>query len=50
LADGIIELDYRESAGALEHVLRIKSMKGIPHPTDWRRLRLNANGFMELTT
>lgn len=50
VADGIIELDYRENAGVLEHVVRVKSMKGIPHPTDWRRLRLNANGFMELST
>ena len=50
LADGIIELDYRESAGILEHVLRIKSMRGTLHPTDWRRLRLNATGFMELST
>ncbi len=50
LADGIIELDYRETAGILEHVLRVKTMKGMLHPTDWRRLRLNSNGFMELST
>ncbi len=50
MADGIVELDYRETAGILEHVLRVKTMRGMLHPTDWRRLRLNSNGFMELST
>ena len=50
LADGIIELDYRETAGILEHMLRVKTMKGMLHPTDWRKLRLNSNGLMELST
>ena len=48
LADGIIELDYRESEGGLEHVLRVKSMKGMPHPSDWRRLTMNSDGSMQL--
>jgi KaiC/GvpD/RAD55 family RecA-like ATPase len=50
LADGIIELDYREKSDVLEHLLRVKSMKGIPHPTNWQRLRVNSNGLMELST
>lgn len=50
LADGIIELDYRETASVLEHVLRVTSMKGMPHPTDWRKLKVKSNGFMELLT
>ena len=50
LADGIVELDYRESAGVLEHVVCVKSMKGMLHSTEWRRLGVNANGFMELLT
>ncbi len=50
LADGIIELDYKEKSDMLEHVLRVKSMKEIPHPTNWRRLRANSNGLMELST
>lgn len=50
LADGIIELDYRETNGNMEHLLRVKSMKGTIHPTDWRRLRLNTSGFMEHPT
>lgn len=49
-ADGIIELDYREKSGTLEQVLRVKSMKGLPHPTDWRRLKVDSNGLMELLT
>jgi KaiC/GvpD/RAD55 family RecA-like ATPase len=50
LADGVIELDYREDADALEHFVRIKSMKGVPHPTNWRKLTVNSNGLMELST
>ena len=50
LADGIIELDYREDSGILEHLLRVKKMTGVPHSTDWRRLSMNSNGFMELST
>lgn len=49
LADGVIELDYRENAGVLEHFVRIKSMKGMPHPTDWRRLSVNSDGIMQLS-
>ena len=49
VADGIIELDYRENAGVLEHVVRVKSMKGMPHPTDWRRLTVNSDGSMQLS-
>jgi KaiC/GvpD/RAD55 family RecA-like ATPase len=49
LADGIIELDYRENAGMLEHAVRFKIMKRMPHPTGWRGLRVNSKGFMELS-
>ena len=49
VVDGIIELDYRENAGVLEHVVRVKSMKGMPHPTDWRRLAVNSDGIMQLS-
>jgi len=49
LADGIIELDYRENAGVLENAVRVKSMKGMPHPTDWRRLTVNSDGIMQLS-
>jgi len=50
LADGIIELDYRETSDGIEHALRIKSMKGIPHTTSWRRLKVNTSGLMDLST
>ncbi len=49
LADGVIELDYRENAGVLEHFVRVKSMKGMPHASDWRRLTMNPNGSMQLS-
>ena len=48
LADGIIELDYKETPDALENFLRVKSMKGINHPTDWRKLKVNPDGLMQL--
>jgi KaiC/GvpD/RAD55 family RecA-like ATPase len=49
LADGVIELDHRENAGVLEHFVRIKSMKGMSHPSDWRRLLMNPDGRMQLS-
>ena len=48
VADGIVELDYRENAGVLEHLVRVKSMKGMAHPTYWRKLAINSDGFMQL--
>jgi len=50
LADAIIELDYRETSDGIEHVLRVKSMKGFPHPTNWRKLTVNSIGLMDLST
>jgi KaiC/GvpD/RAD55 family RecA-like ATPase len=49
LADGVIELDYRENGGVLEHFVRVKSMKGMPHASDWRRLTTNPDGSMQLS-
>jgi KaiC/GvpD/RAD55 family RecA-like ATPase len=48
MADGVIELDLREERGRLENVVRLKSMKGLQHPTDWRPLQITTSGFLEL--
>ena len=50
MADGVIELDIRERQKHLENVIRLKSMKGIQHPTDWRTLKITASGFLELNS
>jgi len=48
MADGVIELNVREEAGTLQNVIRLKSIRGIQHPTDWRPLRITNSGFLEL--
>lgn len=48
VADGVIELDYRERNGRLENAIRLKSLKGMPHPTEWRSLSVRENGTLEL--
>jgi KaiC/GvpD/RAD55 family RecA-like ATPase len=50
LADGVIELDYRETGGKLENAIRVKTLKGLAHPTEWRRLRAAQDGSLELLT
>ncbi len=49
LADGVIELDYREREGKLENVIRLKSLKGMSHPTEWRKLSVGQDGRLELS-
>ncbi len=48
LADGVIELDYREIDGKLENIIRVKSLKGVSHPTEWRKLRVAPDGNLML--
>jgi KaiC/GvpD/RAD55 family RecA-like ATPase len=50
IADGVIELNIREEEGRLENVIRLKSIRGIQHPTDWRPLRMTDWGFLELAS
>ena len=50
MADGVIELDIRERRKHLENVIRLRSMKGIQHPTDWRALKVTTSGFLELVS
>jgi KaiC/GvpD/RAD55 family RecA-like ATPase len=48
LADGVIELDYRQRAGIMENVMRVKSLKGMSHPTRWRSLSVVHDGSLQL--
>jgi KaiC/GvpD/RAD55 family RecA-like ATPase len=50
MADGVIELDIQERRKHLQNVIRLKSMKGIQHPTDWRTLKITTSGFLELVS
>ena len=50
MADGVIELDIRERQKHLENVIRLRSMKGIQHPTDWRTLKITTSGLLELVS
>jgi KaiC/GvpD/RAD55 family RecA-like ATPase len=48
MADGVVELDIQERGKGLKNVIRIKSMKGIQHSTEWRTLKISPSGFLEL--
>ncbi len=50
MADGVIELDNREKGRRLGSAIRLKSIKGIQHPTEWRTLRMANSGFLELVS
>ncbi len=49
LADGVIELKYREHNGKLENAIRIKSLKGMMHHTEWKSLEINSDGTLRLS-
>ncbi len=48
IADGVIELKVREGQEGLENIIRVKSVRGLQHPTEWRRLKMTNSGFLEL--
>lgn len=50
IADGVIELDNRAIGRRLGSVIRLKSIKGIQHPTEWRTLEMTKSGFLELAS
>lgn len=50
MADGVIELNVREKDGMLENVIRLRSIRGMQHATDWRPLRVTSSGFLELAS
>jgi len=50
MADGVIELNVREEEGRLENIIRLKNIRGVQHPSDWRPLRVTDSGFLELAS
>ena len=50
MADGVIELDIHESGKKLENVIRVRSMKGRQHSTEWRSIKITESGFLELAS
>jgi hypothetical protein len=38
----------QEREGRIEHVLRVRAMRGHPYDSRWRRLRLSSNGEVAL--
>ena len=50
VADGVIELDNREKGKRLENIIRLRSIKGIHHPTNWRTLKITSAGLLELAS
>lgn len=46
--DGIIDFKSEEESGELEHYLRIRLIRGMPHDSSWRRIRLLDNGEVAL--
>jgi KaiC/GvpD/RAD55 family RecA-like ATPase len=49
MADGVIELNIHEKGKGLTNAIRVKSMKGMQHPTEWRTLKITPSGFLTLT-
>ncbi len=50
MADGVVELDNRERGTRLENAVRLRSIRGVPHPTEWRTLKITKSGLVELTS
>jgi len=48
MADGVIEINIQESGKGLRNVIRVKSMKGVQHPSEWRTLKITPAGFLTL--
>ncbi len=42
--DGIIDFKTEEVGGKLTHLVRVRAMRGAPHDSSWRRLRLLETG------
>lgn len=48
LSDAIIDIKSQEKQGRIEHVLRVRTMRGRPYESRWRRLRLLQTGEVTL--
>jgi KaiC/GvpD/RAD55 family RecA-like ATPase len=44
LCDGVIEFRGREERGQIEQYMRVRTIRGKPHDSPWRHLRLLENG------
>jgi KaiC/GvpD/RAD55 family RecA-like ATPase len=49
MADGVIELDIQERGERLQNAIRIRSMKGVQHSTEWRTLKITRSRSLTLT-
>ncbi len=49
LSDGIVDIKSQEKEGRIEHVLRVRAMRGRPYDSRWRPLRLLQTGEVILT-
>ena len=48
LCDGTIELKTQDTAGEIEHLVRVRAMRGRPYDSRWHKLRLLDNGEVAL--
>jgi KaiC/GvpD/RAD55 family RecA-like ATPase len=48
LCDGIIDLKTQESAGQIEQLVRVRTMRGRPYDSRWHKLRLLDSGEVAL--
>ncbi len=48
LCDGIIDFKNEEKGTEIEHLLRVRSLRGKKHDTRWHRLQLQENGEVTL--
>jgi KaiC/GvpD/RAD55 family RecA-like ATPase len=44
LCDGIFDFQSREAEQGMEHYFRVRTIRGRPHESRWRQLRLSTNG------
>lgn len=49
LSDVILDLKTQEKEGQIEHILRVRTMRGRPSDSRWRRLHLLQTGEVTLT-
>ncbi len=45
LADGVVEMSLAEMGGALRRFVRIRFLRGVPHPTEWSEYLIGPRGI-----
>jgi KaiC/GvpD/RAD55 family RecA-like ATPase len=48
LSDGIVDFKSPEAGGQVEHLMRVRTMRGKTYDSRWRHLRLMENGAVTL--